>query len=63
MPLDKSPLAAIGHVIPMKGKVVIQSLFDVEYTCVIEHMVYVFDSPEARMNIHGKDFWQILVIY
>ena len=28
-------------------KVVIQSAFDVEYSCVIEHTVYVSDSPEA----------------
>ena len=56
MPLEKSPLAANGHAMPMKGKVVIQSAFDVEYSCVIEHTVYVSDSPEARMNILGIDF-------
>ena len=56
MPLEKSPLAANGHAMPMKGKVVIQSAFDVEYSCVIEHTVYVSDSPEARMNILGMDF-------
>ena len=33
MPLEKSPLAANGHAMPMKGKVVIQSAFDVEYSC------------------------------
>ena len=41
---------------PMKGKVVIQSGFDVEYSCVIEQTVYDSDSPEARMNILGMDF-------
>ena len=56
MPLEKSPLAANGHAMPMKGKVVIQSAFDVEYSGVIEHTVYVSDSPEARMNILGMDF-------
>ena len=29
------------------------SLFDVEYTCVVERMVYVSDSTEARMNFTG----------
>ena len=56
MPLEKSPLAANGHAMPMKGKVVSQSAFDVEYSCVIEHTVYVSDSPEARMNILGMEF-------
>ena len=56
MPLEKSPLAANGHAIPMKGKVVIQSAFDVEYFCVFEHTVYVSDSPEARMNFLEMDF-------
>ena len=56
MPLEKSPLAANGHAMPMKRKVVIQSAFDVEYFCVIEHTVYVSDSSEARMNILGMDF-------
>ena len=56
MPLEKSPLAANGHAMPMKGKVVIQSAFDVECSCVIEHTVYVSDSPEERMNIFGMDF-------
>ena len=55
-PLEKSPLAANGHAMPMKGKTTIQSAFDVEYSCVIEHTVYVSDSPEARMNILGMDF-------
>ena len=55
MPLEKSPLVANGHAMPMKGEVVIQCAFDVEYTCVIEHMVYVSCSPEARMNILGMD--------
>ena len=40
-PPKKSPLAANDHAKPMKGKVVIESAFDVEYTSVIEHMVYV----------------------
>ena len=39
MPLQKSLLAANGHAMLMEGKVVIQTAFDVEYTCVIEHMV------------------------
>ena len=56
MPLEKSPLAANGHAMPMNGKVLIHSAFDVEYFCVIEHTVYVSDSPEARMNILGMDF-------
>ena len=56
MPLEKSPLAANGHAMPMKGKVVIQSAFDVEYSCVIEHTVYVSDSTEAQMKILGMDF-------
>ena len=55
-PLEKSPLAANGHAMPMKGKTIIQSAFDVEYSCVIEHTVYVSDSPEARMIILGMDF-------
>ena len=55
MPLEKSPFAANGHAMPMKMKVVIQSAFDVEYTCVFEHMVYVSESPEARMNVLGMD--------
>ena len=36
-PLEKSPLAANGHAMPMKGKITIQCAFDVEYSCVIEH--------------------------
>ena len=56
MPLEKSPLAANGHAMYLKGKVVIQSAFDVEYSCVIEHTVYVSHSPEARMNILGMNF-------
>ena len=56
MPLETSPLAVNGHAMSMKGKVVIPSAFDVEYICVIEHMVYVSDSAEARMNILGMDF-------
>ena len=55
-PLEKSPLAANGYAMPMKGKVLIQSAFDVEYSCVIEQTVYVSDSPEARMDILGMDF-------
>ena len=56
MPLEKSFLAAKGHAMPMKAKIVIQSAFDVEIFCVIEHTVYVSDSPKARMDILGKDF-------
>ena len=56
MPLEKPPLAANGHAMPMEGKVVIQSAFDVEYSCVIEHTVYVSDSHEARMNILEINF-------
>ena len=56
MPLEKSPLAANGHAMPMKGKIVIQSAFDVDYFFVIEDTVYVSDPPEARMNILGMDF-------
>ena len=55
-PLVVTPLAANGHAMPMKGKTTIQSAFDVEYSCVIEHMVYVSDSPEALMNFLGIDF-------
>ena len=56
MPLEKPPLAANGHAMPMEGKVVIQSAFDVEYSCVIEHTVHVSDSHEARMNIPEINF-------
>ena len=56
MPLEKSLLAANGHAMPMKGKVVIQSAFEIEYICVIEYKVYVSDSPEAPMKILGMDF-------
>ena len=56
MTLEKSHLAANVHAMPMEGKVVIQSAFDVEYIFVIEHMVCVSDSPEARRNILGRDF-------
>ena len=56
MLLEKSPLAANAHAMYMKGKVVIQSAFDVEYTCVLEHMVYVSHSSDARMNVLGMDF-------
>ena len=35
MPLEKSLLYADGYGMPMKGKVLIQSAFDVDYTCVI----------------------------
>ena len=45
MLLAKSPLAANGHAVPMKGKVVIQSAFDVDFTCIIEHTVYVSLIP------------------
>ena len=39
MPLEKSPLAANGEAMPMKGKVIIHSAFGVEFSCVIEHIV------------------------
>ena len=48
-PLEKSTLARNRQAMPMK--VVIQPVFDVQNTCVIEHMVYV--SYDARMNIHA----------
>ena len=51
MPLEKSALAANGHAIPMKWKIMIQSAFDIEYTFNIEHMADASDSPEAPMNI------------
>ena len=41
---------------PKKRKVVIQSAFDVEYTCIIEHMVYLSGSPAAGKDILGMDF-------
>ena len=56
MPIEKSTLATNGHAMPRKWKVVIQSAFDVEYSCVIQHTVYVSDSPEARKNNLGIDF-------
>ena len=56
MLLEKSLLAANGHAMPVKGKDAIESAFDVESSCVIEHTVYASDSPEARMNILGMDF-------
>ena len=56
MPLEKSLLPANEHAMPMKGKVVIMSAFDVEYTCAIEHMVFVSDSPEAGMYTLGMSF-------
>ena len=49
-------MAASGHGMPMKEKVLIQSAPDVEFTCVIEHMVYNSDSNEARINVLGKGF-------
>ena len=56
MPLEIPPLAANGHVMPMKRKMMIQCAFDVEYSCVFDHTVYVSASPEARRNVFGKDF-------
>ena len=56
MPLENSPSGANGHAMPMKRKIVIQSAFDIESTCVIEHTVCVSESPEARMNFLGMDF-------
>ena len=55
VPLKKPLLGANGNAKTRAGKVVFQSLFDAEHTCVFEHMVYVSDSPEARMNILGLD--------
>ena len=56
MPLEKSTLTAIGHAVPVKKIVVIQSAFDVQDICVFEHMVYVSDSREALMNFLRWDF-------
>ena len=56
MPLEKSHLAANRQAMPMKGKIVIQSAFDVDSFFVFEHTVFVSESPEARMNIVGMDF-------
>ena len=56
MSLEKSTLAANGHAMPMKRKVVIQSAVDLENTFVLEHMAYVSDSPEAQMSLLGMDF-------
>ena len=56
MPLEKLPLATNGHAMPMKTEVVIQSAFDVESTCVMDHMVYFSDSPEARTSFPGMTF-------
>ena len=56
MLLEKSPLTANGHAMTMKRKIVIQSAFDAEYSCVIDYLVYVSDSPEARMNKLGMNF-------
>ena len=56
IPLEKSPLAAKGHTVPMNGKVVIQSAFHEVYNCVFELMVFFSVSREARRNILGKDF-------
>ena len=56
MHLEKLPLAANGHAMPMKGQVTIQPAFHVAYTSVIEHMVFVSRSPEAQMNILGMNF-------
>ena len=53
--LEKSPLALNGHSMPIKGKVIIQSAFDVEYCCVIEHSVYFSESNAARINVLGRD--------
>ena len=55
-PIGNSLLATIGHAMPKKCKAVIQSAFDVEYSCVIENTFYVFDPPEARMNLLGMNF-------
>ena len=49
-------MAANVHAMPMKVKNVIQSASDMEYSCLIEDMVQVSDSPEAQMNILGMAF-------
>ena len=54
--LEKPPLAANGQTMPLKGRVVIQHAFDVEYISAFERMVYVSDSSDARMNILEKNF-------
>ena len=57
----KLPLAANGHATPMKEKTVVQSSFDLEYTFVIGHMVYISDSLPARMKSPARDFLQKVV--
>ena len=41
---------------PKKTKVVNREAFDVENPCVIEHTVYLSDSPDERMNTLVMDF-------
>ena len=56
MPLKKSPSPPNADALAMKRKVMIPSAFEVEYACVIEHIIYASGSPEARINILGMDF-------
>ena len=56
MPLEETPLTAYVYALPMKRKSMIDTPFELEYTCVIEHMVYNSDSPEAWMSILGNNF-------
>ena len=46
----------------MKKNIVIQSAFHLEYTCFKKQMIYVFDSPGARMHIFGMDFFEKLAV-
>ena len=63
LPHEKSPLAAHGEAMRMKGVITNQSAFEVESIFVIEHMVYVSDSSETRLNILGTDIIANLVIF
>ena len=60
-PLEKSFFAALVSAMPKKGKIEIQSAFDVDYNSVFEHVVYVSDSTDKRIKIPGKTFLQNLV--
>ena len=41
---------------PVKGKVAIQSAFEVENSCAFQHRVDVSDSPMAQMRFLGMVF-------
>ena len=60
MPLEKSRLAANGNAMPKKRKNVIQPAFDLEYSSVIEHTIYVTDSPQARRVVTRFDYRTLL---